>query len=110
MQTSYFAKYKGKNGVNIAIKAAPGFKGESYPDLFPKWSFLKKYKQDGDEYAYTIAYNEQILAHLDPRKVWNDLKDNTLLCWESEGAFCHRRIVADWLVRELDVVIPEYST
>jgi len=107
MQTSYFAKYKGKYGINIAIKPAPGFVGESYPDLFPKWHFLKQYKIDGDEQAYIKAYYSEVLRHLDPKKVWIDLADKTLLCWEKTGKFCHRRIVAGWLQHNLDVSIPE---
>ena len=107
MKTSYFAKYRGDHGVNIAIYPAPGFKGDSYPDLFPKWSFLKQYKIDGDEQAYTKAYYSEVLSKLDPKKVWNDLADKTLLCWEKSGKFCHRRIVAEWLQNNLNVSIPE---
>jgi len=106
MRTSYFAKYKNSDGINIAIKPAPGFTGESYPDLFPKWSFLKQYKIDGDEQAYTEAYYDEVLNHLDPYKVWNDLKDKTLLCWEKSGSFCHRRIVAEWLENSIGKSLP----
>ena len=60
MKTSYFAKYRGVAGINIAIKSAPDFKGESYPALYPKWGFLKKYKQDGDKAAYTREYYKQV--------------------------------------------------
>jgi uncharacterized protein (DUF488 family) len=107
MQTSYFAKYKNTDGVNIAIKPAPGFTGPSYPALYPKWSFLKQYKIDGNEQTYTEAYYAQVLNHLDPQKVWDDLKDSTLLCWEKTGKFCHRRIVAKWLKDALNVDVGE---
>lgn len=107
MKTSYFAKYKGSDGVNIAIKPAPGFAGPSYPDLYPKWSFLKQYKIDGDEVAYTKAYHDEVLSKLEPEVVWEQLKDRTLLCWERTGSFCHRRVVADWLKRELGVTVLE---
>jgi hypothetical protein len=82
MKTSYFAKYHGNNGVSIAIKPAPGFIGESYPDLYPKWSFLKQYKLDCDKEAYTKAYYAEVLNKLDPQKVYADLENKTLLCWE----------------------------
>jgi len=107
MKTSYFAKYRGDNGINIAIKAAPGFNGPSYPDLYPKWSFLKKYKEDGDEAAYIREYYKQVLDKLDPAKVYADLKDTTILCWEKSGSFCHRRIVAEWLHDKLGVDVDE---
>jgi len=107
MKTSYFAKYRGDKGVSIAAKAPPGFKGETYPALYPKWSFLGRYKEDGDEDKYTKAYYDEVLSKLDPEKVYADLKGKVLLCWERSGSFCHRRIVAEWLERELEVEIPE---
>jgi len=107
MKTSYFAKYRDDDGVNIAIKHPPGFDGPSYPALFPKWHFLKKYKRDGDEASYTEAYHREVLSHLDPAQVWADLKDKTLLCWEKSGSFCHRRIIATWLEKHLGVTVPE---
>ncbi len=107
MKTSYFAKYKGSGGVSIAIRPAPGFYGKSYDKLFPKWGFLRRYKQDGNEEAYTHEYHRQVLDLLDPKEVWDDLKDSTLLCWEKSGRFCHRRIVAEWLEKELGVTVDE---
>jgi len=107
MNTSYFAKYRGSNGVNIAIKHPPGFPGTSYPALFPKYWFFKRYKEDGDEVAYTEAYYSEVLNRLDPQKVYNDLKGSTILCWEKSGSFCHRRIVAKWLSDNLGVKVPE---
>ena len=107
MKTSYFAKYKKDDAVSIAAKHPPWFKGDSYPALFPKYNFFKKYKEDGDEEAYRKSYYEQVLSKLDAQKVYDDLKDKTLLCWEKSGAFCHRRIVAEWLYNELGVVIEE---
>ncbi len=107
MDTSYFAKFRGTNGVSIAIKPGPGFVGKSYPDLYPKWHFLKQFKIDGDEAAYTKSYYDEVLSRLDPKKVWDDLKYCTLLCWERSGSFCHRRIVADWIKDNLGYQVPE---
>ncbi len=107
MKTSCFAKYKESDGVSIAIKIPPGFIRLTYSDLFPKWSFLKKYKQDKDEIAYTKEYYKQVLSKLDSQKVWDDLKDSTLLCWEKSDKFCHRHIVAEWLEKELGVEVFE---
>lgn len=110
MKTSYFAKYKGNLGVNIAIKPAPGFKGTSYPPLFPKWSFLSQYKKDSDENSYTEAYYDQVLNKLDPMQILEEIGGNTLLCWEKSGTFCHRRIVAEWIFNETGVIVPEDHT
>ena len=107
MNTSYFAKYKGNNGVSIAIKSPFWFKGPSYPDLFPKWDFLIQYKNDGDKVKYVESYYNEVLSKLDPQKVWDDLKFNTLLCWQRSDKFCHRHIVAKWLENSLGVSVLE---
>lgn len=107
MNTSYFAKYRRVTGVNIAMKPPQGFAGPSYPALFPKWSFLKKYKEDGNEADYAREYHAQVLGKLDPQKVYDDLKDATLLCWERSGEFCHRRLAAEWLEKALGITVPE---
>ena len=107
MQKSCFSKYSGEDGVCIALRHPEYFEGKCYPDLFPKKSFLFKYFEDHDEEAYAKAYHEQVLSKLDPLKVWNDLKDSTILCWEGSGKFCHRHLVAAWLEKSLRVKIKE---
>lgn len=106
IQTSTFHKCR-DNGLNIAIKPPSWFRGDSYPDLFPRWDFLNDYKRTGDMTAYTNAYYNQILSKLDPFSVWSTIKGQTLLCWEKPGDFCHRRIVAGWLEMNLGVFVPE---
>jgi hypothetical protein len=63
---------------------------------------------------YEILYRDQVLSKLDPQKVYDDLgEDAILLCHEkwddikSGKAFCHRRIVAEWLEEELGIEVPE---
>lgn len=108
MYTGCFKDYKGYDGVNISLKPPEWFRGPSYPDLFPKWSFLKKYFADGNKNEYTTEYYNQILSKLDPSKVYKDLQHSVLLCW-CLGNFCHRYIVADWIFLELGICINEYS-
>ena len=107
MKTSYFAKYKFEDGVSIARKPPNWFKGSKYPELYPSWDMIVEYKKNGDKQAYTRAYYKQVLDKLNPDKVWADLKDNTLLCWEKSGEFCHRRLVAAWLNEKLGEKIEE---
>lgn len=59
------------------------------------------------------------LAALDPRQVWDELHalangaEPVMLCWEvppwTDRNWCHRRMVAEWLERELGVEIPELT-
>ena len=107
MKTSYFSKYKDADGISICANKPYWFSGKVYPDLYPKWSFLSQYKIDGNEDRYEKEYYAQVLNKLDPQKVYDDLKDSVLLCYEKSGKFCHRRLVAEWIENELGVEVPE---
>ena len=110
MQTSYFARYRGDDAVSIALSTPQWYpKCRKYPDLFPTWDLIKTYKNDKDQDRYIEIYTTEILGKLDPEKVYSDLKNNTLLCWEKPGMFCHRRVVAAWLEVSLDINVPEYN-
>jgi len=45
--------------------------------------------------------------HLNPVHVADDLEGKVLLCWELPGQFCHRRLVAEWLEKNLLIEVPE---
>lgn len=120
MKTSYFGRANSKafkdRGLRF-VSVARGNRywyGERYPALFPTWDMIHM----TDEEEYEKAYREQILSKLDPMKVWEDLHDAVILCYESMDeiekgeTFCHRHIIARWLEEELwlrgiDVEIPE---
>jgi hypothetical protein len=109
MQTSYFAKYKGVNGISISLSSPYWFKGKRYRRLAPPWELLKKYKIDGDKEYYIKTYTEQVLSRLDAKQTYNDLGSNAvLLCWEKPEDFCHRHLVAKWFKNELGIEVPEY--
>ena len=104
--TSYFGNFKNiKNPVSICGKAPDFYKGPQYKKLAPKYSFFRDYK-DGKigEQEYTELYREQVLNHLNANDVVKDIEsfypndDVTLICYEKPGDFCHRHIVAEWLI------------
>jgi hypothetical protein len=110
MKTSYFSKYKGSNAVSIAAKCPSGFSGRQYKKLAPKYWFFKKYKLDGDEKFYREQYHKEVLSKLDAETVFNELgSDAVLLCWETPEKFCHRHLVAEWLTKELNIIVEEYT-
>ena len=57
---------------------------DSYPDLFPSLELIQTtHKNDYHNFeAYKEAY-ESHLSKLDPKKVYEDLKDATIVCYES---------------------------
>jgi len=116
MKTSSFYLYSGSGRVSIA-RTAPrcvtaGFK--TYRVLAPgTWLFDPAYK---DYATYRERYFREILAPLDPRKVWDDLHalagdhEPVLLCHEhlrKPDDWCHRRMVAEWFEEKLGVKVPE---
>jgi uncharacterized protein (DUF488 family) len=82
-----------------------------YKDLSPSLTLLLTYKemaragnQEDAEYMYVEEFNKK-LSKMDPDKVYNDLDGKTLLCYEKTGNFCHRNLVAEWLIKNgYDVV------
>jgi uncharacterized protein (DUF488 family) len=110
MQTSNFSR-SGSDPKAVAIsRTRPrGWTGRAYEPLAPSWRLLQAAKcGEIDEGEYTRRYYAEILSKLDPREVYADLgEDAVLLCWENSGAFCHRRLVADWLEEELGILVAE---
>ena len=79
-----------------------------YIALAPSADLLKHSKAGLSWPEYVAEYKRDVLAKLDPAKVYEDLgPDAVLLCWESPGKECHRLLVAKWLEENLKITIPE---
>lgn len=113
MKTSYFFSEKLKSEDNIIsiayyIPYEERFKNiKTYLPLVPSHDLVFGYKnKEISEKDYTREYNE-ILFKLDAKKVFLDLKDSIILCWESPEKFCHRHLVSKWLNSSLGLNILE---
>ncbi len=110
MQTSNFSR-SGSHPRAVAISRTQprGWTGRAYEPLAPSWRLVQEAKSGAiDEDEYIRRYREEVLSKLDPNTVYADLgEDAVLLCWERPGAFCHRRLVAEWFEVELGVSVPE---
>jgi hypothetical protein len=95
------------DAVSISGYAPDWFQGPQYRKLAPKLDFFTQYKLDHDTVAYTKQFNARVLGVLEPEKVFADLDNKILLCYERPGLFCHRRLVAGWMETELGVLVPE---
>lgn len=98
--TSYFAHYKGDNGVAICL-GAPWWKGERYPNLAPYKELLDWWKNvehsQQNIAIYVDCYRQYVLSTLDVHTVASELEGKVLLCFEKPNDFCHRQVVAQWL-------------
>jgi len=110
MQTSCFKNYKEKNGIAICLYPPSGWTGKIYKKLAPtERLFFDIKRQNITREEYIHRYNTEILDKLDPNEVYEELKDNVLLCWEPPDKFCHRQLVAEWIYKNLNIRISEYS-
>lgn len=121
LYTSYFAKINKipSNVVPISIcgKAPDWYQGTQYKKLAPKYGFFMEWKKTHDNEYYIKHFNEEVLSHLSPSKVVNELQrllpvevkeqaaniwvdpewHIALICYEKPTDFCHRHLVAKWL-------------
>ena len=106
MNTSNYARSsKNPNAVAISRGVPKWYQGRRYMPLAPSWELVKT---AGDETLYRQLYHEQVLSKLDPYQVYSALGPNAImLCWESPGKFCHRRLAAEWLENALGITIAE---
>jgi uncharacterized protein YeaO (DUF488 family) len=96
---------------SISKKAPDWYKGKQLPQYAPTWEMIVAYKDNAltsDEYA--LQYISLLKSrHQSPQKIVDALPDKSrLLCYESPGDFCHRRVLAQWVEDELGLIIPEY--
>ena len=94
--------------VAISQGIPRGWQGKRYKPLAPPWNLVKL----TDNAQFIKLYKAQVLDLLDAAQVLGDLGgDNfVLLCWEAPGEFCHRRVVAVWLQKELGLVVEEFNS
>lgn len=117
MKTSYYKSpllLPSMNLVRISTSAPKWFPYhlKPFPLLYPGWDLISQYKtgQQNQNEARKL-YETKILQPLNPQKIWQMLgEDAVLLCWEKSGTFCHRRIVAEWLEKNLSITIQELSS
>ena len=93
--------------VAISRGVPRSWQGRVYKPLAPSWKLVKI----ADQTQFIRLYKAEVLDKLDPRQVLRDLgsDDFVMLCWEPPGDFCHRRVAAAWLQKELGVKVPELN-
>ena len=115
MKTSYFGNKTvtdNPNAVSIARWPPRWWDGRRrYILLAPSIDLLNRYKAGLSWLDYVKEYQRDVLDKLDPTKVLADLGDEAiLLCWEKTREECHRRLVAEWLAKHLNIKVPEFKS
>lgn len=109
-KTNIYSKYSisGNRGVDA------GYKGKCYSALAPKIGFWREWEENIHKKSfeentkfYIQEYWNQVLSKLDPEKVFRELDNSVLLCYEPNTEFCHRHIVAAWFEILLEEYVPE---
>jgi len=107
-KTSYFAKYKGENGIAVSVTIPKNWSGGLIRELNPPFYLLNQYKKGlVTDSQYIEIYNKKVLNNLDVKEIANKVNGKVMLCWEKSGKFCHRHIVAAWLSKNLNVEVVE---
>jgi uncharacterized protein YeaO (DUF488 family) len=124
MKTGYFARMKeyeaaGYTPVSIARYAPPFYHGHEYKKLAPSYDCLNDYKygpNKGNKDRFMIRYFNE-LPNLTQQQIIKELEQLTgvkedkivLLCFEKPGDFCHRHLVADYLMDCTDYEVKEFE-
>ena len=80
-----------------------GFTGKSIPQLAPKRKFWEIWHNNIGkipEEQNNRYYIEEVLK---------DEKDPILLCYEKEGQFCHRHVLAEFINLKYGIYVPDIS-
>ncbi len=117
--TSNFRNLKNIPGDMTAISVArfppKWYQGHELKSLAPSPKLLGKAKSgkiNNDD--YTKEYLSALEAAFSPESLYEILTrfagdgDIVLLCFEKPGDFCHRRLVARWLERHLNIRVDEF--
>lgn len=95
--------------ISICGKAPDWYKGLQYKKLAPRYEFFMKWKKNHDNDYYIEHFQSEVLNALSVKNVMIDLinlmpdrsskHDIALICYEKPSDFCHRHLVADWLIK-----------
>lgn len=118
MKTSYFSNIRNiKNPLSISQFPPKWYTGPQLKMLAPPKELLALSNKGLPKEVYYKEFHRMVLDLLDPREVYDAIieeygDDVTLMCFEkleSPGDFCHRRLVADWFEKHLNVEVPEWT-
>ena len=116
--TSNFAKAKSLDSskylvVAISRYVPKGYSGVRELRFAPSRELLMSYKKGLSSELYTKAFFNELIDEENVYSVFKDLavlshgRDIVLCCYEKAGDFCHRRLIADFVLTHWNYDIKE---
>lgn len=116
--TSNFAKAKSLDSskylvVAISRYVPKGYSGARELRFAPSRRLLMSYKKGLSSELYTKAFYNELIDEENVYSVFKDLsrlsqgRDIVLCCYEKAGDFCHRRLIADFVLSHWNYDIKE---
>ena len=102
---SWFDREKVGKVLGISLGSPGGIRIDGRVDmLFPTWKIVRGYRRgEISVEEYVERYVELLRVRYRPLRAWLDSidEDVTLCCFEREGEFCHRLLVA-WVIGRMN--------
>lgn len=101
--------------VSISRFPPKGWSGFHMSYLAPSACLLREFKSGAiNEDGYTYGYMQYldgigVRSDFEIMAKWAQGRDIVLLCYEKAGAFCHRRLLASWVLEHYGYDIKEFS-
>lgn len=115
----YTGKYENcKRGNLISISGdhgkKVGFEGKYIPELAPKLSFWKVWKENTSKISgyentmfYIREYYKEVLIGIDIEEILSKEENPILLCYEDFNEFCHRHVLAEYIELKYGIKVTE---
>lgn len=104
--TSYYAKacreFPSHRLLSISLGTPSGFTGNFVRELNPTENLLISYKSNKITWEeYEEIYEKDILSNLNAKEIYEKCKGRILLCYCGDFEHCHRKLVLNWLRKNL---------
>lgn len=118
MKTFYTSNYarnaNNPNAIGISFIVPSWYEGKTLAKLAPTSEMISKITGGSPKRITIEAYTEAYIDLLNergitPDSLMDELPDGAiLLCYESPGDFCHRRVLAEWFEDHTNIKIEEW--
>ena len=112
--SNYARQGKDENAYGISCTIPDWFPSERHLRLLaPTWDLVDAWKKKQiTEAEYTQTYIQLITSRVNVENILQAFSCNDdmyLLCYESPGQFCHRRVLAELIETHTSICIPEWK-